>query len=86
MQAKYRVPIFNIAKVMANVKVFRRTHRLTDRLTDSSTAICHPIRGIKMYAADKNSHVWTTTDNLKPVHFVYPLTTLQNHKTKINYK
>ena len=46
MHAKYQVAIFIIAKVIANVKVFGRTHRLTDRLTDSSTAICHPTGGI----------------------------------------
>ena len=30
MHAKYQVAIFNIAKVMTNVKVFGRTHRQTD--------------------------------------------------------
>ncbi|KAH3887112.1 hypothetical protein DPMN_011127 [Dreissena polymorpha] len=34
---------------MANVKVFfGRTDRLTDILTDSSTAICHPTGGIQI--------------------------------------
>ena len=34
MHAIYQVVIFNIAKVMTNVKVFGLTHRRTDRLTD----------------------------------------------------
>jgi len=45
MHAKYQVAIFNIAKAMANVKVFRQT----DRLTDISTAICHSTGGIKKF-------------------------------------
>jgi len=49
MHAKYQVAIFNIAKVMTNVRVFRQTHRRTDRQTDSSTAICHPTGGIKTF-------------------------------------
>ena len=48
MHAKYKVAIFNSEKVMANVKaLFGRTDRLTDILTDSSTAICHPTGAIK---------------------------------------
>jgi len=53
MHTKYQVAIFNIAKVMTNVKVFGRTHRRTDRRTDSSTAICHPTGSIKMKFPDK---------------------------------
>ena len=33
MHTKYQVAIFNIAKVMTNVKVFGRTHRRMDGLT-----------------------------------------------------
>jgi len=53
MHAIYQVAIFNIAKVMSNVKVFGRTDRLTDGLTDSSTAICHPTGGIKYNKQEK---------------------------------
>jgi hypothetical protein len=51
MHAKYQVAIFDIAKVMAHIKVFGRTHthRQTDKRTDSTTAICHPTGSIKMY-------------------------------------
>ena len=37
MHAQYQVAIFNIAKVMTNVKVFGRTDRLTDGQTDWRT-------------------------------------------------
>jgi hypothetical protein len=50
MHSKYQVAIFNIANVMTNVKVFGWTDR-QDGLTDSSTAICHPTRGIKKFTS-----------------------------------
>ena len=46
MHAKYQVAIFNFAKVVANVKVFGRTHRLTDRQTDGQfNCYMPPYRG-----------------------------------------
>jgi len=56
MHAKYQVAIFNVAKLMANVNFFsdRRTDWHPDWLTDSSTAICHPSRGIQFPVTHKH--------------------------------
>ena len=45
MHAKYQVPIFNIAKVIANVKVGANqpTNRPTDQPTDRAKTICPPL-------------------------------------------
>ncbi|KAH3871434.1 hypothetical protein DPMN_034636, partial [Dreissena polymorpha] len=70
---QYQVAIFNIAKVMVNVKVFGRTHKLTDRRTDQQfNCNMPPSCGSKMAKSDIADYqgLWFIKEIIATVHHV----------------